>query len=203
MMFSINIYLRFALIALCIIGGLSLAFVKGFGFWYAFPLILVGLILLVGYILLGTVQSAAMMLQTGNMVGAEQRLGMTYFPQWLFKPNRAYFFLLKGTIAGNEKEYEKAEEFYVQAQNIGLPSDNEKAMVFLSLANFRAMKNNWQAAENFFRQVKGLKVTEPMLKEQIVQFETALKQKGQANIMMRQGFRGYTPGGKRPRPKMK
>jgi tetratricopeptide (TPR) repeat protein len=203
MMFSINIYLRFALIALFLIGGVALAFVKGFGFWYAFPLILIGLILLVGYILLGTVQSAAMMLQTGNIAAAEQRLGMTYFPQWLFKPNRAYYYLLKGTIAGNEKDYEKAEGFYVKAQNIGLPSDNEKAMVLLSLANFRAMKNNWQGAENFFRQLKGLKVTEPVLKEQITQFETALKQKGQVGAMMRQGFRGYMPGGKRPRPKMR
>ncbi len=200
-MFTINIYLRFALIGLFLIGGIASIFV--FGFWWALPLLLIGIALIVGYFLLGTVQSAAMMMQTGDMVAAEKRLDMTYFPQWLFKPNRAYFYMLKGTMAGNEKDYEKAEVYMTQAQSIGLPTDNEKAMVLMSLANFRIMKNNWPAAENFFRQLKELKVTEPMLKEQIGEFEKVIKQKGQASAAMRQGFRGYTPGGKRPRPKMR
>jgi disulfide bond formation protein DsbB len=201
MMFTINIYLRFALIALCLIGGTAAAF--AWGFWWAFPLLLVGIILVVGYFLLGTVQSAAMTLQTGDMVAAQKRLDLTFFPQWLFKPNRAYFYMLKGTIAGNEKDYENAEAYMVQAQSIGLPTDNEKAMVLLSLSNFRLMKNNWPAAENYYRQLKDLKVTEPMLKEQIKEFKKVIEQKGQVNAAMRQGFRGYVPGGKRPRPKMK
>ena len=201
MMFTINIYLRFALITLCLLGGTAAAFT--WGFWWAFPLLLAGIILVAGYILLGTVQSAAMVLQTGDMVAAQKRLDLTFFPQWLFKPNRAYFYMLKGTIAGNEKDYENAEAYMVQAQSIGLPTDNEKAMVLLSLSNFRLMKNNWPAAENYYRQLKDLKVTEPMLKEQIKEFKKVIEQKGQVNAAMRQGFRGYVPGGKRPRPKMK
>ncbi len=69
-MFTINIYLRFALMALTLGGGILLAFI--FGFWYSFPLILVGIILLVGYILLGTVQSSAMMMQNTDLLGAEK-----------------------------------------------------------------------------------------------------------------------------------
>ena len=201
-MFTINIYLRFALIAVLLLGGIGMTFV--WGFWWSFPFILAGLILLAGYILLGTVQSAAMTLQTGDMDAAQKRLNLTFFPNWLYTPNRAYFYMLKGTIAGNEKNYEEAEEFLVKAQKIGLPTDNEKAMVLLSLSNFRAMKNNWAAAENYYRQIKDLKVTEPMLKEQIKEFDKAIKQRGQANTMMRPGFRGgYVPGGKRPHPKMR
>lgn len=201
-MLSINIYLRFALIALFLIGGVAMSFV--WGFWWSFPFIIIGLVLLAGYFLLGTVQSAAMTLQTGDMDAAQKRLDLTFFPKLLYTPNRAYFYMLKGTIAGNEKDYELAEEHYITAQKIGLPTDNEKAMVLLSLANFRAMKNNWTAAENFYRQIKDLKVSEPMLKEQIKEFDKALKQRGQAGSMMRPGFRGgYVPGGKRPRPKMR
>lgn len=202
MMFSINIYLRFALMAVLTLGGVAMAFV--WGFWWSFPFILTGIVLIVGYFLLGTVQSAAMILQTGDMAAAEKRLGLTFFPQWLYTPNRAYFYMLKGTIASNEKDYEVAEGHYLMAQKIGLPSDNEKAMVLLALSNFRAMKNNWAGAENFFRQLKDLKVTEPMIKEQVKEFEKALKQRGQASAQMRPGFRGgYIPGGKRPRPKMR
>jgi disulfide bond formation protein DsbB len=200
-MFSINIYLRFALIGLFLIGGTIAAFT--IDFWWAFPFILAGIILVIGYIMLGTVQSAAMMLQTGDFAGAEQRLGMTYFPQYLFQTNKAYFYMLKGTLASQEKDYILAEEHYVMAQKIGLPSDNEKAMIYMALSNFRAMKQNWAGAEDFFRKVKGLKVTEPALKEQMKQMDEALKQKGQMKAMMsRPGFRGGGQGGgKRPQPK--
>lgn len=202
MMFSINIYLRFALIAVLLIGGLAAGF--AWSFWWAFPLILAGLVLLAGYFLLGTVQSAAMMLQTGDFEQANKRLDLTFFPQWLYTANRAYFYLLKGTITSQNKDYLTAEEHYLQAQKIGLPSDNEKAMVLLALTNFRLMKNNWPAAENFYRQIKALKVTEPMIKEQIKEFDKAMQQKGQVKAAMaRPGFRDMMGGGKRPRPKMR
>lgn len=52
-MFTINIFLRFALIVGSIIAGIVLTTL--YGFWYAFPLYLVALILLVGYLMVGTV----------------------------------------------------------------------------------------------------------------------------------------------------
>ena len=63
-MFSINIKLKFALIALFLVGGVLLAIFQGF--WYALPFILVGLGLMASYLLLGTVQSAAQLVQEGN-----------------------------------------------------------------------------------------------------------------------------------------
>ena len=199
---KINIYLRFALIGLFIVGGLILSFIKGFGFWYAFPLILIGLVLLAGYILLGTTQSAALMMQSGAATDAvRDRLKMTFFPQWLYKPLRAQYYLLFGTLAGQDKNYEQAETYFTTAQKIGLSSDDEKAMVLMSLANFRLMKKNWAAAENYLRQVKALNVTMPQLKEQIVEFDKAMKQRGQAEAMMRPGMQGFRPSSKRTRPK--
>ena len=199
---KINIFLRFALIGLFIVGGIILSFVKGFGFWYAFPLILIGLVLLAGYILLGTTQSAALMMQSGASTDAvRERLKLTYFPQWLYTPLRAQYYLLLGTLAGQDKNYEQAETYFTTAQKIGLSSDDEKAMVLMSLANFRLMKKNWAAAENYLRQVKALNVTMPQLKEQIVEFDKAMKQRGQAEAMMRPGMQGFRPSSKRTRPK--
>jgi hypothetical protein len=65
------------------------------------------------------------------------------------------------------------------------------------------MKNNWPAAENFYRQLKALKVTEPMIKSQIKEFDEAMKHKGQVKAAMsRSGFRNTMGGGgKRPSPK--
>ncbi|MEM1322080.1 MAG: hypothetical protein AAGG75_17600 [Bacteroidota bacterium] len=177
-MFTINIYLRFALIALLLGGGILLTFL--YGFWYAFPFLLAGLILLGGYIFLGTVQSTAQMVQEARFDEAEKRLDLTLKPNWLYKTNRAFYFLIKGTLAMQRKDNDAAEKWLTKAQSIELPSDNEKAMVLLQLANIQGMKNNWNKAKAHFNAAKKLKVTEPQLKEQIRQFEKAITNRGQA-----------------------
>ena len=105
-MFTINIYLRFALIGVFLVGGMILAF--AFGFWYAFPFLLAGIILLAGYIAFGTIQSAGQMLQMQQFDEAEERLNLTIKPDWLYKTNRAFFYILKGSLAMNRKDQDGA-----------------------------------------------------------------------------------------------
>ena len=202
-MFTINIYLRFALIALCLVGGTILAF--AYGFWYAFPFLLAGVILLAGYILLGTVQSAAQLLQEQKFEEAEQRLGLTIKPEWLFTTNRAYYNMLKGTLAGANKDMDSAASYFSEAQSIGLGSDNETAMVELQMANIAASKGKWQQAQVHLKKLKSLKVTEPQIKEQVQQMEKAMKNRGAAKAAGRAGINPMTmkPGGKRRRPRMR
>ncbi|MBK7409304.1 MAG: hypothetical protein IPL49_07230 [Saprospirales bacterium] len=204
-MFQINIYLRFALMALFIIGGIVLSFLVSF--WYALPVILVGLVLLTGYLLLGTVQSAAMLMQGMDFYAVEKRLALTLSPKLLYSANRAYYYILKGTIAQQRNKSEEAETWLKKAESLNLPSDNERAMVQLQLANLAAAKDKWTQAKVYFHKVKEYKVTDANLKEQIKQFEKALSQQGQvkaARMMGKQGQQGgFRPGGKRRRPKIK
>ncbi len=194
-MFTINIYLKFGLIALCLIGGTILAFV--YGFWYAFPFLLIGILLLLSYFLLGTVQSAAMLLQSMQFAEAEKRLGLTVKPGWLYKTNRAFYYMLKGSIAMQNKDTEAAERWLSLAQSIELPTDNEKAMVALQLANIHASKNKWNNAKMHFNKIKKLKITEPQLKEQVKQFEKALTNRGQ--MKHARTMRGGKGGGRMKR----
>lgn len=203
-MFTINIYLRFALMAVTLIGSVVLMVLGyGVGYWI-FPL-LVGVILLVGYILLGTVQSAAQLIQKMDFLGAEKRLALTLNPNWLYVANRAYYYIMKGTIAQNFKRPEEAEEWLRKAQKLKLPTDNEKAAVELQLANLAASKNKWNQALLHFRVLKKLRVTEPALKEQIREFEKILTNRGQLKAAGRLGMKGgaMMGKGKRRRPKMR
>lgn len=152
------------------------------GFWYGFPFLLIGLGLLASYILLGTVQSAAMLMEKMNFAAVDQRLNMTLLPQWLYKPNRAYFFLMKGTIAGHRSDYPAAEKLFIKAKEIGLPGDNEKAMVDLQLANLAANRGKWQEAQLLGKNLKKYKVTENQLREQIKQFEKGIANRGQQKV---------------------
>ncbi|HFA48049.1 MAG TPA: hypothetical protein ENJ95_03415 [Bacteroidetes bacterium] len=203
-MFTINIYLRFALMALLLVGGTIMAFFLGF--WYSFPFLLAGVILLVGYLLLGTVQSAAIFMQNTDYLGAEKRLNLTLSPKLLYVSNRAYYFIMKGTIAQGLGRSEEAEQWLKQAQALELPTDNEKAAVQLQLAGVAAQKEQWNKVKAYLKNIKKMHVTEQALKDQLKQFERAIKDRGQLKAarrmgMMPKGGMPMKPGGKRRRPK--
>lgn len=204
-MFTINIYLKLALIAVTIGGGLVLAF--AYGFWYAFPLFLIGLVLFLSYIFLGTIGSAAQIMQLGDFDATERRLNMTLSPKMLYSTNKAYFYMMKGSIAQGRGDNDAAEAYLTRAQEIKVPTDNEGAMIQLQLANIAAQKNKWNQAKLYLRAAKQMKVTEPNIKEQIRNFEKALTNRGQANAGMamggKRGQSAMRQGGKRRRPKMR
>ncbi len=206
-MFIINIYLRFALIAVGIIGGTIMS--ATMGFWYGFPFIFAGVILLVGYFILGTVASAGQLVQAQDFVGAEKRLNLTKFPRLLYVTNRAMYYIMQGSIATQRKDNNTAEELFNKALSLNLPSDNEKAMVYLQLCNINASKQKWNLAKKQLQILKKLKVTQKDLKEQIALFDKAMSQSGQMKAQQRMvgGTRGKggMMGGsrKRRRPKMR
>jgi hypothetical protein len=203
MAFTINVYLKLAIIAFGLIFGIVLW--SMYGFWYGIWFVIIGIVMLASYVLLGTVQSAAEKMQLTDFDGVEKSLGLTLTPKLLYKTNRAYYWLLKGTVALNRRDFDTAERLFITAENTGLPSDQEKGMVQFQLASIAANKNNWTAAQNYFRSAKQYKITEPQLKEQMDQFEKVLKNRG----MMKMGKKGqagkgmYQPGGKRRRPRMR
>lgn len=198
-MFSINIYLRFGLLLLSLAAGIVLQ--VQFGFWYAFVFYIVFLFLLIGYFLLGTIQSTALLMQNMQFDLAEKRLKLTLFPKLLYPANRAYYFMIKGTIALHRKNNEEAETMLNKAKEIGLASDNEKAMVLLQLANLHASRNKWPLATQLMKQIKELKISEPTIREQVKQFEKALNNRGILKPSNR-GMIGQV-GSKRRRPPAK
>ncbi len=204
-MFTINIYLRFALIAVGILGGITLW--SFFGFWYGFPLLLIGVFMLAGYLMLGTIMSTNMLLSQSRFQEAEERLKLTFFPKILLVGYKGVYFMTLGALAMQKKDLVTGEKWLKQALDAGLPSDNERGAAMLQLAMIAASKNNRQGAQNQLNDIKKLNITENMLKDQVKELEKQLKQMGQTmnpsmlGMMGRGGFRGG--GGKRRQPKMR
>ena len=199
-MFTINIYLKIAIIIVGLIGGTVLW--ATMGIWYGIWFVLIGLGMLATYIFLGTVQSAAVLMQNQDFDGANKRLALTLNPKWLYATNRAYFYMIKGSIALAFKNVEEGEMWLKKAEAVNVPTDNEKAMLQLQLANIAASKGKWKQAEIHFRNAKQCKITEPNVKEQFKQFEKAFSNRGQMKHANRGGG-AMRPGGKRRRPKMR
>jgi len=199
-MMKINIYLRFALIAASFIVGMILTF--AYGFWYALPFFLSSIILLVGYFLFGTIQSAGELMQSQQMDEAEARLEMTKFPNLLLPANKAYYYMLQANIAIFRKDNKKAEMLLKKASEIEMPSANESAMIQLQLANMAAQKGSWPEVNQRIQTIKKLTISEPMIKEQVGQLEKAYRNRGNVRLAQRMGG-GGGQGGKRRRPKVR
>lgn len=203
-MFKINIYLKFTAIVLGILGGTALSI--AWGFWYGFPFILIGVVALVSYLLLGTVQTAAELMQVQDIDGCDQRLNLTFFPRLLFSANRAYYYMLKGTIAQQRGDKQSSDQYLKAAQGIKMPSDNERAMLEMQLLSQAAARNNMAQVKNHLRNLKKFNVTEEQLAEQIRQVERDMKMfsqsRGHAMGASKKQMR-QPGGGKRRRPKMR
>ena len=201
-MFIIPPYIRFALIAAGILGGIALW--VAFGFWYGFPFLLAGLILLAGYIFLGTVGPAAKAVQLQDFDRGEKLLNLTLKPEWLYSANRAFYYMMRGTIALSRKDLNAAEGWLKQADSIDVPTANEKAMLKLQLAQIEANRRNFGAAKKYLKAAKETNVKLPQIVQQIEMLDNALKQSGQVKAAQRMGKEGHqmmTRGGKRRRPR--
>lgn len=201
-MFVINIYLKWAIIAVCLLGGTGLAF--AFGFWYAFPFFLIGIIFLASYLFLGTIQSASLLMQKMDFEGAEKRLDLSFNPKWLYVTNRAYYFLLKGSLAMQRNQTDLAEEWFSKAQRLKLPTDNEKAMILIQMINIHLSKNRLPQANSAYRELKKLNFSADLFKDQMKMIDDAMKQQGKMKMMGQMDQRMmFRPGGKRKMPRMR
>lgn len=203
-MFVINIYLKFALIALFLVGGIIVTILYGFG--YSWILLLIGILLLASYFLLGTVSSAAQLLQESKFDEAETRLGLTKYPNLLYVTNRAFYYILSGNILVNKQNNKEAEAYFNKALELKLPSDNEKGMVLLQLASINANRNKWTLAKNYISEADKLTITENQIKTQLEMIKQAYKNRGQMKVAGRMGKAGHgmmQRSGKRRRPKMR
>lgn len=204
-MFVINIYLRFALIVGGILGGIILW--SAYGFWYGFPFLLTGIILLAGYLMLGTILSTNQFLGQQRIEEAEARLKLTFFPRILLMGYKGVYYMTLGGIAMQKRDLNTAETWVKKALDSGLPTDNERGAALLQLVMISAGKSNIKLAQKYFADLKKLNVTESMLKEQIKEVDKQLKQAGGSSmnpsIMAMTGGRGFRQGSKRRQPKMR
>jgi hypothetical protein len=205
-MFTINIYLRFALMAIGIVGGIALS--AAYGFWYGFPFILVGIFLTIGYFLIGTIASTNTLLSQMRLDEAEQRLKLTFFPKMLLVGYKGMYYMTHGAIAMQRKDWANSEKWVKMALDAGLPTDNEKAGAMLQLLMINAQRGQRNNLTNQLAEIKKLNITDPTLKSEIKNLEQQLKM-AQANPMnpatlaMMGGRNGFRPGSKRPRPKVR
>lgn len=128
------------------------------GFWPAFPLYLVGLILIAGHLFFGPLRLIQQHMESGDMEGAEKVLNSIRYPNLLYKPIRSVYYTLKGNLAMAKQDFDTAEKSMKKGLDLGMPMKEAEGASLLQMGMLSMQKNDLKQAESYIRSAlrKGL-----------------------------------------------
>ena len=121
------------------------------GFWPAFPLYLVGVILIAGHFFFGPLRLIQTYMEEGDMEGAQKVLGSIQFPNLLYKPIRSVYYTLKGNIAMMNQDFDGAEKSMKKGLDLGMPMKEAEGASMLQMGMLMMQKNDLKQAESYIR----------------------------------------------------
>ncbi|HEV3327598.1 MAG TPA: hypothetical protein VG052_18410 [Puia sp.] len=116
-----NVVIKYRLqiaIALLVLGIVTNVYA---GFWPAFLLYFIAVLLLFGYFFFGPLRLIQEHMESGNMEAAEKVLNSVRFPGLLYKPIRSVYYTLKGNIAMMKQDFTGAEKNMKKGLDLGIP----------------------------------------------------------------------------------
>src|ERR1700761_4281780 len=128
------------------------------GFWPAFPLYFITLILLFGYFFFGPLRLIQEHMEAGDLDAAEKVLSSVKWPNLLYKPIRSVYYTLKGNIAMMKQDFDGAEVNMKKGLALGMPMKEAEGASLLQMGMLLMQKNEIRKAESYIRQAlrKGL-----------------------------------------------
>jgi tetratricopeptide (TPR) repeat protein len=128
------------------------------GFWAAFLLYFIALILVFGYFFFGPLRLIQEHMESGDMEAAEKILNSIKFPRLLYKPIRSVYYTLKGNIAMMKQDFTTAEVNMKKGLDLGMPMKEAEGASLLQMGMLCMQKNDLRQAESYIRQAirKGL-----------------------------------------------
>lgn len=120
-------------------------------FWPAFPLYLVGVVLILGHFFFGPLRLIQEYMESGDMDGAEKVLNSIQFPGMLYKPIRSVYYTLRGNIAMMKQDFEGAETNMKKGLDLGMPMKEAEGASMLQMGMIFMQKNDMKQAESYIR----------------------------------------------------
>jgi tetratricopeptide (TPR) repeat protein len=128
------------------------------GFWPAFPLYLVAVILIAGHFFFGPLRLIQEYMEKGDMDGAQKVLNSIRYPNLLYKPIRSVYYTLKGNVAMMNQDFDTAEKSMKKGLDLGMPMKEAEGASLLQMGMLAMQKNDLKQAESYIRSAlrKGL-----------------------------------------------
>jgi hypothetical protein len=121
------------------------------GFWPAFALYLVGIILIAGHFFFGHLRLIQEHMESGDMDAAQKVLNSIKYPNLLYKPIRSVYYTLKGNIAMMNQDFDNAEINMKKGLDLGMPMKEAEGASMLQMVMLSLKKNVLCKPESFLR----------------------------------------------------
>lgn len=153
-----NLLIKYRLplgITFLILGGITNYYA---GFWPAFALYLIGVILIAGHFFFGPLRLIQEHMESGDMEAAQKVLNSIKYPTLLYKPIRSVYYTLKGNIAMMNQDFDAAEINMKKGLDLGMPMKEAEGASLLQMGMLSMQKNDHRKAEGYIRSAlqKGL-----------------------------------------------
>lgn len=133
---------------------LALGFLLGFKatWWIAWIPFLIAILMVVAHFMIGPMTLLQTYMEMGDMEGAQKILGKVTRPQWLYKPLRSSYYMLRGQLSATTDDLDKAEADFKQSLASGMTEKGAEGIAYLQLGSIAAKKGNMKEAAEHFRQ---------------------------------------------------
>ena len=147
-----NLLIRYRLyigLALLVLGGVTNYFA---GFWPAFPLYLVGVILIAGHFFFGPLRLIQEHMESGDMEGADKIVNSIKYPNLLYKPIRSVYYTLKGNLAMMKQDFDTAEMNMKKGLDLGMPMKEAEGASLLQMGMLSHAKKRSEKSRKLYPQ---------------------------------------------------
>lgn len=141
-------------IAILLIG---LGFYLGFEvtWWLAWIPFLVAVLLVVAHFMIGPMTLIQRYIEDGDMDGAQKLMEKVKKPEWLYKPVRSSYYMLRANLSTMTDDLDKAEADLKKGLEAGMPEKEYEGTAYLQLGSIALKKgNNKEAYEHLRKAVK-------------------------------------------------
>ena len=148
-----RIPLAIALFALGIYLGIAVTW------WIAWIPMLMAIAFVAAYFLIGPMTLIQGYIEEGDMEGAQKLLDTVKYPQYLYKPVRSSYYMLRGNLSTMGDDLDKAESDIKKSLEAGLPEKEYEGTAYLQLGSIAFKKGNTKEAYEHLR--KAVKIGLP------------------------------------------
>lgn len=121
------------------------------GFWPAFTLYLIAIVLIAGHFFFGPLRLIQEHMESGNMDEAEKIVSSIKYPNLLYKPIRSVYYTLKGNMAMMKQDYDSAELNMKKGLDLGMPMKEAEGASLLQMGMLSLQKNDMRQGESYIR----------------------------------------------------
>lgn len=122
------------------------------GFWPAFVLYFLFLLLFITHFIFGPLRLIQQHIEKGELDKAEKVLKSIRYPNLLYKPIRSIYYTVKGSIAMANKDFTSAELNMNKSLDLGLPMKEAEGANKLQLGMLAMQNGDFKKAESLLKQ---------------------------------------------------